>query len=121
MARTVKKLQSTEPKKLFKPAMTPETRESQLTSLAYDVAEQRMRDGTASSQEICYFLKQGGQQAKLEREKMIEENKLLRAKTEMLQAQKKSEEMFKEAIQAMGIYNGETINRFDDEDDEYDE
>ena len=39
-------------------------------------------------------------------EKLEEENKLLRAKTEALQAAKNTEEMYAEAIKAMGIYSG---------------
>ena len=42
-----------------RPALHPENREMQLTALAYDAAEQRLRDGTASAQEIVYFLKLG--------------------------------------------------------------
>ena len=38
--------------------------------------------------------------------KLIEENKLLKAKTEAYQSQKKSEELFAEAIKAMRSYSG---------------
>jgi len=33
----------------IRPALTPEARESQLISMATDLIEQRLRDGTASS------------------------------------------------------------------------
>ena len=35
----------------MRPALTPEARENQMISLAMDVAEERLRNGTASSQE----------------------------------------------------------------------
>ena len=46
-------------------AITPEARESQLVSMAYDLVEQRLLNGTATSQETTYFLKLGSSNAKL--------------------------------------------------------
>ena len=43
------------PKKM-RPALTPEARENQLISLAVDLAEEQLRDKTASSQVITHFL-----------------------------------------------------------------
>lgn len=90
-----------------RPALTPEGREEQLISLAVNLAEKKLRDGTASSQLITHYLKLASPKNDLEREKLIEENKLLRAKTEALQSQKRSEELFEEAIRAMKEYNGD--------------
>ena len=45
------------PVKRGRPALTPEARENQLISLAIDLAEQQLRDGTASSQVITHYLK----------------------------------------------------------------
>ena len=84
-----------------RPALTPESRELQLIALAVDLAEQQLRDGTASSQVISHFLKLGSSRAELEREKLASENELLRAKAESLQAQQRQDEMFKAAIEAM--------------------
>ena len=42
-----------------RPARTPEEREDQLTSVAYDLAEEQIEAGTASSQVITHFLKAG--------------------------------------------------------------
>ncbi|MBO5887478.1 MAG: hypothetical protein J6Q60_05605 [Bacteroidaceae bacterium] len=86
--------------------MTPESRELQLIALAVDLAEQQLRDGTASSQVISHFLKLGSSRAELEREKLASENELLRAKAESLQAQQRQDEMFKAAIEAMRKYQG---------------
>lgn len=90
-----------------KPAMTPGARENQMIALSMDLAEQQLRDGTASSQIIAHFLKLGSQREKLERERLEEENKLLRAKTEALQSAKNIEELYSNAIAAMQEYKGE--------------
>ena len=90
----------------MRPALTPESRENQLISLAVDLVEQRLIDGTASAQEVTHFLKLGTTKERLEREKLEEENKLLRAKTENLQSQKKMEEMYEQALDAMRDYSG---------------
>ena len=59
MART-KQISTTSgtPKKM-RPALTPEARENQMIALAVDLAEQQLRDGTASSQVITHYLKLG--------------------------------------------------------------
>lgn len=90
----------------IRPALTPEARENQLISLAVDLVEQRLLDGTASSQETTHFLKLGSMKNRLEMKKLEEENKLLQAKTEALQSAKKQEELFEEAIKAMRRYSG---------------
>ena len=61
------------PVKRGRPALTPEARENQLISLAIDLAEQQLRDGTASSQVITHYLKLGSTKEKLEREKLKNE------------------------------------------------
>lgn len=104
-----------EPRKI-RPALTPEARENQLIALAVDLVEQRLLDGTASSQETTHFLKLGSMKNRLEMEKLQEENRLLKAKTEVLQSSKRVEELYTEAIKAMRRYSGQ---RDDDYDDEY--
>ena len=97
---------SSDPVKKIRPALTPEARENQLIALAVDLVEQRLLDGTASSQETTDFLKLGSMRNRLEMEKLEEENRLLKAKTESIQSQKKSEELFLEAINAFRSYSG---------------
>ena len=101
----------------MRPALTPEARENQLIYLATDLAEKQLREGTASSQVITHYLKLGSTKEKLEREKLEEENKLLRAKTENLQSQKNVEEAYLKAINAMKRYSGN--GDIDDGIDEY--
>lgn len=90
-----------------RPALTPDARENQMISLAFDLAEQRLRDGTASSQEITHFLKLGSSRAELEKEKIAHENKLLQAKTESLQSMKRIEELYADALNAMKNYSSD--------------
>lgn len=93
--------------KPIRPALTPEALENQAISLAYDRAIEQLQDGTASSQVITYFLKLGGEKERLEKERLIEENKLLRAKTVVLEDQKDLKQMYMDAINAMRNYNGQ--------------
>ena len=101
----------------MRPALTPEARENQLIYLATDLAEKQLREGTASSQVITHYLKLGSTKEKLEREKLAEENNLLRAKRENLQSQKNVEEKYIKAINAMKRYSGN--GDVDDEFEEY--
>lgn len=91
------------------PYLTPDARENELISLAYDAAEEQIRNGTASSQIITYFLKLRNERDKkdLEIEKLQNENKLLKAKADAYESQKEKNHLYAEAIKAMGIYSGE--------------
>ena len=101
-----------------RPALSPEARENQLIALAVDLVEQRLLDGSASSQETTHFLKLGSMKNHLEMEKLREENKLLKAKTESIQSAKRVEELYAEAINAMRRYSGNRSSS-DEEDDQY--
>lgn len=98
-------------KKSIRPALNPEQRENQMIALAIDLAEQQLLDGTASSQVITHYLKLAAT-----KEKTKLENELLKAKTENLQAAKKSEELFAKAIQAFKSYSGSSEDEYDDQD-----
>ena len=102
----VKQNTSSNATKKMRPALTPEARENQLISLAVDLVEQRLIDGTASSQETTHFLKLGSTKAKYELEKLKAENELIMAKAELAKSQKNNEELFNKAIEAMKNYSG---------------
>lgn len=89
------------------PATTPEGRENQLVSMAVDLAERRMREGTASAQEIVHFLKLGSSRERLEQERLAGENMLLKAKAEAMGDAKKNEALYAEALNAMRAYSGQ--------------
>lgn len=88
------------------PAATPEERENQLISLAFDRAEQQLRDGTASSQVITHFLKLGTVKNEIELEKLRRENELLAAKTSAIESQENIEKLYADAIESMKKYRG---------------
>lgn len=87
------------------PALSPDERENQLICLAVDLAEQQLRAGTASSQVIAHYLKLGSSRERLEKERLMSENQMLRAKTEALNSQRRTEELYAEAIKAMRSYS----------------
>lgn len=111
----VKTTKSSESSRKVRPALTPEVRENQMISLAVDLAEKQLMEGTASSQVITHYLKLGSTKERLEKEKLEEENKLLKARTEALQSAKRVEELYANAIAAMKRYSGNGLR----DDDEY--
>ena len=96
--------------------LTPEARENQLISLAYDLVEQRLRDGTATSQETTHFLKMGSIKSRLEMQILEEDAKLRKAKTEALESQKRTEELIKDGFAALRRYQGRYEEDIYDED-----
>ena len=102
-------------KKNIRPALTPEARENQLIYLATELAEQQLRDGTASSQVITHYLKLGSSKEKIEKEILEKQKQLITAKTEALQSAKRIEELYTNAITAMKSYSGN--GESNDEDD----
>lgn len=97
------------------PALTTEARENEMVSLAIDLAERQLSEGTASSAVIVHYLKLGSTKERLEKEKLRQENELLKAKTEALQSAKRVEELYSEALNAMRAYAGGYVEK-DDED-----
>jgi hypothetical protein len=100
-----------------RPATTPENRENQLISLATDLAERQMEEGTASAQVITHYLKLGTTREKLEQERLSRENHLLGAKADQLASAQRIEELYETALNAMRSYAGQIV----DEQDEYDD
>lgn len=96
-----------------RPAISDEARENQMISYATNLAEQQLKEGTASSQVISHYLKLAATKEKrrLENDILARQRELITAKTEALQAQKKNEEMYAEVLRALKAYNGQ-----DDED-----
>ena len=102
-----------------RPATTEENRENQLVSLAIDLAEKQLSEGTASSQVITHYLKLGSTREKLEQERLARENELLNSKVEMMASAKKVEELYAAALDAMRSYAGREIEHGYEE--EYDD
>ena len=102
----IKPSSSNIPKRRVRPALTPEARENQLISMAVDLAEQQLIDGTASSQVITHYLKLGSMKNKYEMEKLKAENELLRAKAKSIEDQADMKQIYTDAINAMKRYSG---------------
>lgn len=90
------------------PARTPEAREEQLADMAYDLAEEQIQSGTASSQVITHFLKAGSRRERIEQARMEYDIELTKVKMQQLEAETRRDEMFAEAIEAMRSYQGLT-------------
>lgn len=88
------------------PATTPDGRERQLIAAAVDLAEEQIRNGTASAQVITHFLKLATTREKLEQKRLENENRLLEAKVESLASAGRIEELYKNALNAMRSYAG---------------
>ena len=98
------------------PAKTPEARENQLIAMAVDLAERQLMDGTATSQVITHFLKMGSTKEKIEKEILEKQKELITAKTEALKSQKRIEDLYANALNAMRRYSG--VSELDDEEDD---
>lgn len=115
MATSEKKTSKSSKKAIkSRPALSPEARENQLISLSVDLAEQQLRDGTASSQVITHFLKLGSTKHKEEMEKLKNENALLKAKTQAVKSAEDTKKTFEDAIKAFSKYSGNKIDEIPD-------
>ena len=102
-------------RKRRRPPLSPEAREQQLISLAVDLVEQRLIDGTASSQETTHFLKLATMKYKEEVALAKAQKEKAEAQVEAMKSQKRIEGLYEEAIKAFRNYNGQ------DESDEYED
>lgn len=101
------------------PPLTPEAKEQQMISLAMDLVEARLRNGTASSQETTHFLKLATAKYQLELEQTRQQTELMKAKQGSLESNQRMEELYKEAIDAMKVYSGASGHvEYVEEDDE---
>lgn len=94
----------------YRPALTEESREKQLESLAIDLVEQRLRNGTASSAETVHFLKLASTRNKLEMELMKRQIELTSAKRKSFESSEDIARKYDEAIKAMKIYQGSSFD-----------
>lgn len=87
------------------PATTPDGREGQMINLAVRLAEQQLIDGTASAAVITHYLKLGTARETLERDILSKQSKFLEAKATSIAQAKDSENLAKEAVEAMKSYS----------------
>lgn len=99
---------------MCRPAISPEARENQLISMAYDLAEERIKDKTASNDLIKEFIRMGNLKSRLELEKMRYETDLVKAKTDAIESASSAEKLFEEAIRAFQDYSGNAPEEVDE-------
>jgi len=103
----MRKVSSQESPKKMRPGLTIEARENQLISLANDLAEKQLLEGTASSQVITHYLKMGSTKERKEQQILDKQLALIEAKTQSLQSSQKIEELYSNALNAMRNYSGQ--------------
>lgn len=96
------------------PAQTVEGRENQLISLAVELAEKRLADGTASNQLIVEMLRRGSTKERLEKEILEKQREMITAKTDALRSAKRIEELYADAISAFRTYSPDINNEVND-------
>ena len=114
MAKVNSRSSSEDKPRRRRPGLTPEARENQLISLAVDLAEKQLQEGTASSQVITHYLKLGSTKERIEKEILEKQKELITAKTESLQSAKRVEELYANALNAMRRYSGSDEGDNDD-------
>lgn len=102
------------------PARSPQERENQLINMAMDLAEQKMMDGTASSQIITHFLDLATVKAQLENEKLRSDLEVAQAKILQYQSGEELKSLYENALSAMKDYSGNYGEEYEDFDDGYD-
>ena len=103
-------------KDTIRPAISPEARENQLVSLAVDLAEQQLLEGTASSQVITHYLKLGSSKEKIEQGILQQKQALLEAQIKQINSSQNVEALYKQALDAMRKYggHGEEVDELDE-------
>lgn len=86
-------------------ARSLEAREAQLAALAYDLVEQRLLNGTATSQETTCILRMASSKEKRDARMDELEMKLKEAKIKSIESSIQMEELYKEAIAAVQSYS----------------
>ena len=105
--KKAKAVSSSTSSKRMRPTLTPEARENQMISLAVDLAEKQLMEGTASSQVITHYLKLGSTKERIEKEILEKQKQLIEAKTQSLQSAQRIEELYTDALNAIRKYSGQ--------------
>ena len=116
MAKAVKASETAKP---VRATLSPEAQENRMISLAMDLAEEKLRNGTASSQLITELVKRGSAKARLEQELLARQTELAAAKAEAIKSAARMEELYEKAMKAMKRYGGQFDDEEVDEDDFY--
>jgi hypothetical protein len=89
-----------------RPATTPEGRESQMVSMAEELAARQLQEGSASAQVITHYLKLGSTRERLEQQRLAGEVELQKAKIQAMASTERLEAMYIKAMDAFRGYQG---------------
>lgn len=98
-----------------RPASTPKEREDEMINLAMHLAEQQLRDGTATPSVIVHYLKLGSTRGIIENEMLEKKADLLRAQKDKIESDKRMEELYEKALSAMKLYGGQVEDVADEQ------
>ena len=98
------------------PARTPEERESVLISKSLNLIERQIDDGSVSATVLTQYAKLGSSREKLEQERLVNDNAVLRKKLETMEAAIDVRNLMEDALNAFKGYTGESLT----EDEYYD-
>lgn len=94
--------------------MTPENRENQLINLAYEVVEERLRNGKVTDSLLAQIFRMGSTREKLEKEHLKAQNQLAQAKTKAIESSERIEALYSEAMAMLREYSGNSEEIIDD-------
>lgn len=117
MAKAVKRSDSTTP--LTRKPLSPEAQENLMISLAMDLAEKKLRDGTAPNQLIIELVKRGSTKARIENELLEKQRDLAVARADSLKTNDRFLEICEKAMKAMRRYQGQGDDEEPENDDNY--
>lgn len=101
-----------------KPAINRKQRENYLVNLALDFVEEKLKNGTATSQEVVHFLRLATERERLENKRIESDLKVAEAKIKQIALAETTIELYENAIKAMNAYKGNSNEV--SEDDIYD-
>lgn len=100
------------------PAKTPEEYEGVLISKSLKLIERQIDDGSVSSTVLSIYAKAGTERDRLEKERLRNENDVLRKKLETMEAAIDVKNLMEDALNAFKGYSGKSDM---DDDDFYDD
>lgn len=96
------------PRRNVKRSRSLEARENKMICLAEELAEKQLIEGTASSAVITHYLKLGSTREKKEQDRLSVQNEMFGAKTKALNQASSKDDIYRQAIEAMRSYRGES-------------
>lgn len=118
MPKSPKRYINDTPKSKFKPPESPEEAEKLASALAMNLVIERLRDGSATSQETTYFLKLNSQREKYENELAKARIEKEKAQAESIKKSEANNDLYEKALNAFRGYSGKD-DEYDDDSDLY--